>query len=285
MADDDPCIPYGTCDQEDSRYNDNTTNPEANKYCPDNDPFVEFGGFKWWTNYHWSKESGTYVWEPFKSIFDPYLFDGPKKKDKLILQILPPKPDQEDQTVWRTSEVCTAEKLGYGTYLVTAHCHEASLYFLDKNAVFGAFTYQYYGENPNDEPNCHRELDALEVISAGDDNNAQFTIQPYDKIGPTAMHRFSIPANQYHVTIVMLWWPDPFHNKPQVQYSLYLGDYDLDHLPSRRDAFWSPNDANLGKYVPNPGCQRFHLNLWLMHGLAPKKPQTVTVSRFQFRPR
>jgi hypothetical protein len=37
-------------------------NPEAIQCCPNNNPLIDFAGYKWWTNFHWSKESGPYVW-------------------------------------------------------------------------------------------------------------------------------------------------------------------------------------------------------------------------------
>jgi hypothetical protein len=47
---------------------------------PNNNPLIGFAGHKWWTNFHWSKESGPYVWggnnpnEPeMGTVFDPYL--------------------------------------------------------------------------------------------------------------------------------------------------------------------------------------------------------------------
>lgn len=295
----DVCDPRGTCADEDKRFNENTTNPDANKFCPNRNPFVEFAGFKWWTNFHWSVESGPYVYGEgglFQTVFDPCLVTVTNNMLKLAIGppkkwdgVCPPPPDpkkQFDYNVWRTSEVCTAEKLGYGRYLVTASNNQGNWAWMDKKAVFGAFTYQNFGEDPNIEPNCHRELDALEVLRTDPDDgkNAQFTIQPYSKIPDgKAMHRFAIPGELY-VTIVMDWYRE--NNANNVVYNLYYGDFDLDHLPSSPDQHWWPNAEGLYKYVPKPDCQRFHLNLWLWFGQAPTDQYvSVTIKRFQFRPR
>jgi hypothetical protein len=291
------CEPYGTCGDEQKRFNDNTINPEANQCCPNNNPFVDFAGFKWWTNYHWSKETGLYVWEPFKTFFDPTLVSV--NENGLRLSIGKPQDRQNctNLDTWRTAEVCTADKLGFGKYLFTANSSEASLGLLDPHVIFGAFTYQYYGDAQ--EPNCHRELDLLEVIAphpdpdnnpckvVSDGNNAQFTIQPYLKLWPKAAYRFFIPHNVFKVTAVMDWRKGTSGRRAEVTYALYYGDYTLDNLPPSPAVSWSPgDDPSLSDYVPVPGCQRFHLNLWLMHGCAPNngKESSVTISRFQFRP-
>ena len=140
----DPCEPYGACADEESRFNENTKEgAKANFCCPANDPFVNFAGFKWWINYHWSIQSGLWADGPFKTFFDPTLVtvDG----NGLRLSIGKPK-DRANCTnldAWRTAEVCTADPLGFGKYLFTASCSEASLGLLDPHVTFGAFTYQY----------------------------------------------------------------------------------------------------------------------------------------------
>lgn len=291
MADDDPCVPYGTCDQEDKRFKENTTNADANKFCPGKNPFVSFAGYTWWTNFHWSLENGPYEGGQFKTIFDPCLVEVFDNQLKLSIgpprkaNVLPCPPHQEDYNVWRTSEVCTAKKLGYGRYLVTARCSPGNWATFDRRAVFGVFTYQYYGE-PTVEANCHRELDALEIISDpnhDDGNNAQFTLQPYDRIPDgKAMHRFKIPETpQGWVTIVMDWyWENGANN---VVFNLYYGDFDLNDLPAKSNQNWWPNAEGLYKYVPKPACQRFHMNFWLWDGKPPVPTDlSVIVKRFQF---
>ena len=71
-------------------------NPEAINCCPNNDPLIDFAGHKWWTNYHWSKQDGPYVWggnnpnEPlFGTVVDLYLATIVYKR-QIPLAIEPP---------------------------------------------------------------------------------------------------------------------------------------------------------------------------------------------------
>jgi hypothetical protein len=34
----------------------NMQNSDANSYCPNGNPVLEFAGRQWWINYHWSPE-------------------------------------------------------------------------------------------------------------------------------------------------------------------------------------------------------------------------------------
>ena len=71
-------------------------NPEAIDCCPNNDPLIDFAGHKWWTNYHWSRQAGPYVWGVnnsneglFGTVFDPYLATFVYKR-QIQLAIEPP---------------------------------------------------------------------------------------------------------------------------------------------------------------------------------------------------
>ena len=43
----------------------NMQNTEANKYCPNGNPVLEFAGRQWWINYHWSLKDGIYTDDQF----------------------------------------------------------------------------------------------------------------------------------------------------------------------------------------------------------------------------
>lgn len=49
---------------------------------------------------------------------------------------------------------------------------------------------------------------------------------------------------------------------------------------------WVPGHTpGIERLIPNrtaTSCERLHLDLWLMHGVAPSGPQSVTVTRFEF---
>lgn len=266
---------------DDSHFKD-MYNPEARRYCPNENPLVDFADRKWWINYHWSPTEGTYVYEPFKSIFDPKIIEV--SNEGIRLQILP----GDDPSVWRTSEVVLCDKLGYGDYLITART-DGNGHFadLDKNAVFGAFIYQYSEAPPDNGRNLHREIDFLEVLRSGG-GNAQFTLQPYD-FNPHPVSFFKVPEDVSVVTIINHWYIDPGFNRVSAFYC-YRGDWSFETPPPATEllAKWFPaHIAGVKDLIPDhtgTSCERLHLNLWLMHGKGPSKPQSVIVSRFQFRP-
>jgi hypothetical protein len=121
-------------DDDDSHIN-NMKKSEANRYCPNNNPVIDFAGYKWWINYHWDPSTGTYADEPFKSIFDPKIIE--KVSDGVRLWIRRPTKQGD---AWRTSElvlVGTERHEGnisaaYGTRLVTARADGGSFAKLDK---------------------------------------------------------------------------------------------------------------------------------------------------------
>ena len=259
----------------------NVDNPEATKYCPNNKPLISFAGRKWWINYHWTQNQGTYQYEPFKSIFDPKIIEV---SDAAIrLQILP----GTDPAVWRTSEIVLMDKLGYGDYLITARADGGSFSDLDANAVFGAFIYQYSEAPPDQGQNRHREIDFLEVLRSGE-GNAQFTLQPYDP-APHPVRFFKIPANTQVITIINRWYVNPGF-KALSEFYCYAGDWSFEN-PAPEGALiakWYPWEFDRAKelmpYHTEQSCERLHLNLWLMHGRVPSKPQSVSITRFQYKP-
>jgi hypothetical protein len=266
----------------------NITNPEANKYCPNGNPILEALDIrKWWINYHWSPETGTYADEPFRSIFDPNIIE--KVPDGVKLQILPPDPSQGN--AWRTSElVLTGEsgeiKASYGRHLLTVRADEpASLSDLDPNAVFGFFCYQYSPAPASAGPNVHREIDLIEILR-GADSQAQFTLQPYDwKPQQPSWRPFKLPPGCKVITVVNDWAVDP--EGPYCAFYCFLGDYSLATLPPliSAHATWHSRREGYGQLIPSvtpTSCARFHINLWLMHGKAPSGPQSVVVTKYQY---
>jgi hypothetical protein len=283
--------------------NDNTPNG-ANSVCPkndeypDGDPFVTFGDhagspMKWWINYHWTSQSGTYANDWFNSNFDPKQFFQ-LSGNELTLRAFDPN-DPHDPKISCIASELVSEALAQGTYtfLVTARVDQGgispSFAFLDPNVIFGIFTYQWGGADPNDTPNIHRELDLLETVNAEwaqvdvPGSNAQFTVQPWNANSSPPnypnLERLTIPDTRY-LTAVM------FHNLQGllgVTYQLFAGNYSLDDLAKKENppapfATWQvPTD-----YIPpDGGCPRFHINLYLAKGTPPQKEQRITITRIQ----
>jgi hypothetical protein len=259
----------------------NMQNPEANSYCPNRNPVIKFAGYDWWTNYHWSQGQGTYVWEPFKSVFDPKVIQ--QDADGITLWIKPPENGQE---VWKTSELVLVPKLGYGMYVVTARMNGGSFSDLDPNAVFGIFTYQFSEAPAGHGANKHREIDALEVLRGGS-SNAQFTLQPFGDSPPHPWSPFMIPPNTPVITSVMLWNEEQNGVITVAHMYLFAGDHDVNNLPPWDSAIHNWKSEGFSSLIPRhtaTSCERLHINLWLMHGVAPAAEQSVKITRFQFKP-
>ena len=122
----------------------------------------------------------------------------------------------------------------------------------------------------------------LEVLR-GDASNAQFTLQPWN-YNPHPWDPFVIPPNTPVITAILRWVEE--NSQPRAYFHLFLGDYTLEKHPDWDKAFrnWSADSfLNLVPRWTPTSCVRFHINLWLMHGVPPAsgKEQSVTVTRFE----
>ena len=271
--------------------NANIYNPNAITCCPSNNPLIDFAGQKWWTNFHWSKDSGPYVWggdnpnEPlFGTVFDPYLATNwSENKSKVLLRIEPPNAQYPKS--WRTSEICLLNNLGYGRYLVTAGTGMPRGFSgLDPNTVFGIFTYQFTAAPRSDGPNIYRELDALEVLR-GSNSNAQFMLQPWDNRPPGKY--FTIPAGTEKITVTLDWYLERSGQKV-ARFAFYTRALSFKDLPGVwPDGSYEHLDAtnsNFKDLIPSHGSERFHIDLWLMHRRAPAGKQEVVMDGFEYLP-
>ena len=281
---------------------DNTQNTDANKACPNGDPFIEFGQrhedpsrkYRWWINYQWTQKSGTYAWGDgnMKSNFDP------KQFWEIVGGSVTLKAFGSAQDKCITSEIVLEDILGWGRYLVTARAENGTFADLDPNSIFGLFTYQWGIANPNDpgKDNPHREMDLLETISStaqGRPGQAQFALQTAaDNDG--SIHRFRYefdgnPINPEYITAVMDWW-DLGRGDRSVHFSVYNGDYSFEKLPPVPFKQWKvgqgENPALMNKVpVHTPSSkEHFHINFYLWQGKPPGRPQAVTLTRFEYRP-
>lgn len=271
----------------------NTTNPKANQAAPGGNPFVEFGGQRWWVNYWWSPETGTYAYGDggtLRSNFDPKQFFKLNQDGTLTLRAF---GTEKDKCI--TSEIVSEEIVGYGDYLITVKADQGSFAELDPNVVFGLFTYQWGEAPPEQGPNRHREIDLLETISKeaqGRPGNAQFALQPALALPePNLLKRFTLPDIKY-ITAV-LHRPDPEIEGRKVTMRIFEGDHTYDDIMRNPELkpleTWNPvidnfDPVKIEPYVPlhtSTSRERFHINLYLNYGMPPAKEQSVTLIRFE----
>jgi hypothetical protein len=161
---------------------------------------------------------------------------------------------------WTTSEVIAPTSDGYGTYTFTV---ATRLDQFDPNVVLGLFTWS------DKAPYAHRELD-VEVArwgTAADPTNAQFVVQPYNKLNHLVRFQESAAIR----TVQRFTW------RPGL----------VSFVSTRLDTGATVATYTYsGSDVPVPGDERVHLNLWLFNGAAPTNGQSVdvTVESFAFAP-
>ncbi len=160
---------------------------------------------------------------------------------------------------WTSAEIIGPVTYGYGTYTFTLASRVDTL---DPNVVLGLFTWSDKARYAN------RELD-IEFArwgSATDPTNAQYVVQPYDKVNH--LRRFTQPADAAS-THRFTW------RKGEVNWESHGTSGDL------IDSY-----TYNGSDVPLTGDERVHLNLWLVGGAAPTNgaPTEVVLSSFAYVP-
>jgi hypothetical protein len=182
---------------------------------------------------------------------------------------------------WYSTEVIPTEALGYGQYLIQTSSRVDQL---DSNAVFGAFTWDAYGDPFLSTGRCNREIDFEDSRwsqSTGSENS-QFVVQPWDTSGN--LHRFEIPdlSADARLTRILKW------EKDRLYFVLLKGHHSFDDW-TQDDVIeeWEYlHDPGAGHFVPEPGDARFRLNLWLNNGSSPAGDGVleVVVDDFAFVP-
>ncbi|MBV6479261.1 MAG: hypothetical protein HGGPFJEG_02032 [Ignavibacteria bacterium] len=273
------------------------------KFCGNDDCLFQFAGYWWWTNYEFKNASEYFYnqgqnWSPRNPVFQADGIHLRVRKDDL----------GEGKLRWMASEVVavfendkrTLFKTGYGTYLVSVKVLTADSWDkLDRNVVFGAFTYQR--DKSGNMNNPYLELDLAEISRWGAppcsnlldqrlcSGNAQFAVQLWDS-DQDNVHRYSISTGVKEITLVMKWTKG---NTP-VTFSQYNGLYNLENLPSSPANSWT-TDSDQNKFIPFDQCQLFHMNLWMGNykekgqdndhpGPSNGQDQEVVVTNFQYKP-
>lgn len=258
--------------------------------APTTNAMLEFDGYWWWTNYPFNI-SGSGYWFNGQQ-WDPRLatVDGEGLHLKMQQTFIPGAPQKQ----WSSIEIVlwgevagnpnnpgtppTRSYPGFGTYLVAAKNPNGTFNDIANNCCFGAFTYQF--DEDGSITNKHRELDMLECSRWGnlsDPTNAQFTLQPWQPSGN--VHRITLKDNG-EITLVMHW---KAANEPVI-FDVYYGQYSLNNLPATPDVTWTTAPSQ-NTYIPNEGCQTFHMNLWRQppSSVTPGADQEVIITSFEFQ--
>ena len=168
--------------------------------------------------------------------------------------------------LWQCAEIVSERTFGNGSYRFELATAAAAL---DPNAVLGLFTWS------DDPAFAHREID-VEISRwglAGQSNNAQFVVQPYDAAQHLA--RYGVPAGVSNSTHLFNWETN------RVVFQSLIGGYAS--IPAAGDVIsnWTSSAD-----IPQTGDENVRINLWLMKGMTPTQGQEVEViiKSFQFVP-
>ena len=159
---------------------------------------------------------------------------------------------------WYCSEITLLQSLGYGEYTFEVSTNVENL---DKNIVFGLFTYE----------TDSKEID-IEFSRWGNPAKVDgwFTVQPppYNTLNQKS---FALNLSGDFSTHQFKW------NSSEIYFHSYYG-HGLDNLINQ----WSYKGVN----NPPAGKEKLHLNLWLINGIAPSNLQEaeVVIKSFKFIP-
>jgi hypothetical protein len=165
--------------------------------------------------------------------------------------------------MWQCGEVYLTQSLGYGTYTVQVGSH---LDQLGQNTV-AAPLFIYAATN--------QELDNEYSGTGGliaSPYNAQFVVQPYTVAG-NIVHYTQPSTAQF--TSQMVWSAD------KVIFSAWNG---WSSAPAAGDMIYQWTYT--GSYIPPPGQERVHINLWLLNGSPPVRGvgDEMIINSFTFKP-
>ncbi len=158
---------------------------------------------------------------------------------------------------WQCAEIFTFGTFSYGTFDL-----EFSLVSrIDSNAVFGLFLYN------REIPPLYNEID-FEIARWGnsENNNCQFTVQPYEKTGNSISFSKDAPMKKFRLLIS---WTSEF-----ILFTL------LDNK-GRVISSWEYD----GPDIPRNTKSRFHINAWLFDGQQPYGDGilSIIIHKFEYR--
>ncbi|MEO0514949.1 MAG: PEP-CTERM sorting domain-containing protein [Planctomycetota bacterium] len=173
---------------------------------------------------------------------------------------------KESDGTWHTAEVYSQQSFGNGEYRWKTNTNFENL---DRNAVFGLFTYE----------NDQREID-VEFSRFGDANRplGSFTRQKTES-GPEVQKRFNVDLNGGFSTHLFRWGTN------QIDWASIHGHTDGPALPGYTISEFQYQGSDI---PPNTALDRVHMNLWLFGGNPPINPNLseieIIISDFDYTP-
>lgn len=172
---------------------------------------------------------------------------------------------------WWSSEVVLLDSLGYGTYAIQTDSRND---ILDANAVFGAFTWDPYGDDEAIPGWPYREIDIEDSRwgEAASTPNSQFVVQPWEPAGHRRQYTLPDLGDNPALTRFFNWQPS------QIEFVALAGYYSATDYPSEAviEVWTFSQNAEAGMIVPGAGREQFRLNLWLLDA-APAEGESVEV--------
>jgi len=165
--------------------------------------------------------------------------------------------------IWQCGEVYLTKSLGYGTYTVQL---SSNLSQLDPNTVAAPlFIYAAPGQELDNEYSGAGGLVPAPY-------SAQFVVQPYTVPGNIVYYTQPSTAQ---FTTQMVWQAN------RVTFTTWTG-WASAPAPGTLIRQWTYT----GSYVPAPGQERVHINLWLLNGAAPIRGvgDGMVINSFTFQP-
>ena len=190
---------------------------------------------------------------------------------------------------WATEVTLLGNRLGYGTYWYQTNSRTD---LLDVNVTFGGgFDFDDFGDEASPDGSHNREIDIGEDSRWGipTDPNTQNVKQPFDypPANGANRHRFNLPdlSSDPALTRIVIWRSD------SIRFITLKGHYTPDNYPPQAvvNEYIYTHDPAAGRYVPMPGRERLHFNLWLnkiVNPIAPTdgQPVGVIIKDFGFTP-
>jgi len=164
---------------------------------------------------------------------------------------------------WQCAEVYLTQSLGYGTYTVQV---SSNLSQLDPNVVVSPlFIYAAPGQELDNEYSGSGGL-----VPKPDD--AQFVVQPYTVPGNISYY---VQPSTTQFSSQIVWRAN------EVTFTAWNG-WSSAPAPGTLIDQWTYS----GAYIPPPGQDRVHINLWLLNGSAPLSGAggQVVINSFAFQP-